>query len=114
MAKFYFTYGDDVHYPYQNGWTEVEAYDFQLAVRAFQMFHPNRPGSEILNCAGFYSESSWEKTFMARNNENFGHGCWERITVLVEPLSDMLSAKNNLACVERRERITYQREFLEG
>lgn len=114
MVKYYFTYGDDASFPRQNGWTEVEAENYQLAIRAFQTFHPNRPGSEALNCAGCYSDRVWDSTFMAKNNDNFGHGCWERITVFVEPISDTLSAKDNYGRTEHREQITYQREFLDG
>lgn len=86
MAKFYFTYGSDEQFPYQGGWTEIEAEDIQRALIAFRYFHPSRSRDsvEIFNFADVYSEDRWARTVMAKTQSNLGHGCRERITVTVE------------------------------
>lgn len=80
MQKFYFTYGSNEAFPFQGGWTEVEASDMNTACKVFQAFHPNRPGSICLNCADIYSEEEFAATKMLENG-NFHKFCWERITV---------------------------------
>lgn len=51
MPKFYFTYGTDPSYPFQGGWTEVEAPDRPSACTAFKMYHPDASPLHP-NCAG--------------------------------------------------------------
>lgn len=77
---YYFTYGSDDRFPFQSGWTEVEAESYDQAVEAFQAFHPNRPGSDFINCAGIYGEDSFNRQRMAKEG-NFGKKCVERIRV---------------------------------
>lgn len=77
---YYFTYGSDDRFPFQSGWTEVEAESYDQAVEAFQAFHPNRPGSDFINCAGIYGEESFSRKRMAKEG-NFGSKCVERIRV---------------------------------
>lgn len=87
MAKFYFTYGSDERFPFQYGWTEIEAPNVETACDIFQAVHPNRPGSSCLNCADYYSEAAFEKTEMARSGN--GHRfCHERITFTHEIFTD--------------------------
>lgn len=57
--RFYFYFGEDPGYPYQGGFTVVYAEDLQLAVRGFQIFHPNRKGCVNPNCLYIFSESEW-------------------------------------------------------
>lgn len=64
--KYYFTYGSDDRFPFQSGWTEVEAESYDQAVEGFQAFHPNRPGSDFINCAGIYGEESFSRKRMAK------------------------------------------------
>ena len=45
MPKFYFTYGSDERFPFQYGWTEIEAPSRVLACDIFREYHPN-PNSE--------------------------------------------------------------------
>ena len=72
MSKFYYTYGTDPRYPYQGGWTEIEALDRPSADKLFQMYHPDRtPG--ILNCADIYNEDEFRRTGM--DEDNFGACC---------------------------------------
>lgn len=78
--KYYFTYGSDDQFPFQSGWTEVKAESYDEAVEAFQAFHPNRPGSDFINCAGIYGEESFSRKRMAKEG-NFGSKCVERIRV---------------------------------
>lgn len=78
--KYYFTYETDNRFPFQSGWTEVEAESYDEAVEAFQAFHPNRPGSDFINCAGIYGEKSFGRKRMAKEG-NFGRKCVERIRV---------------------------------
>lgn len=77
--KFYFTYGTDSGYPFQRGWTEVRAKDFNDAVRAFRAYHMDRsPG--VLNCADYYTEDEFAKSGMMETG-NFGAFCHEVITL---------------------------------
>ena len=80
MVKKYFNYGTDPEYPYQSGYTVVEAEDPALAERGFRTFHPNRPDSPFVNCAGIYSEKNWHTSGMAEDQDC---PCREKITVQV-------------------------------
>lgn len=82
--KFYFTYGTEGH-PFKGGWTEVEADDFDGAVKLFALAHPSK-NSGLLNCSSAYAEEEFFHTCMARNG-NFGKKCVERIKLIVEVLS---------------------------
>lgn len=75
MSKFYFTYGTDKRYPFQGGWTEVEAGDADEACRIFRSFHPDRTKG-IVNCAFIYSEEQFLQTEMYRSG-NFDRYCHE-------------------------------------
>lgn len=62
MANFYFTFGTDRLFPYGiNDYVMVQAATLDEACSLFKMAHPNRPGSDALNCAFFYSERSFNK-----------------------------------------------------
>ena len=79
MPKFYFTYGTDPSYPFQGGWTEIEAPDRHTASMLFREIHPDRPGRDgILNCASVYTEEHFKATEMYQDS-NFGSRCNERI-----------------------------------
>lgn len=78
MPKFYFTYGTDPDYPFQGGWTEIEAPDADIAKDIFSVVHPDRhPG--ILNCAFGYTEEEFKTTGMYKSGSNRGEHCHERI-----------------------------------
>ena len=113
MAKYIFTWGASPFFAYQDGWTEVIAPDRNTAVKAFEVFHPKRPGSRYTNCAMIYSEREWEGTEMAINGENFGHGCHERIIVEVNRIYDQVKA-GTLQKNEAKEMVTYRCENLDG
>ena len=59
MNKYYFTFGSDERYPFQNGHLIVEANDINDAIKCFQKHYPNRPNSDTINCAFYYSEKQW-------------------------------------------------------
>lgn len=64
--KFYFTFGRDPQYPYGiDDYVVVEAKGYCEACSVFNIVHPPREGSNLINCAFIYSE----KQFMekARN-----------------------------------------------
>lgn len=82
MSKFYFTYGTSRQFPYQGGWTEVEAANERAACAAFRVYHPD-VNEGCLNCGGVYTEEVFKKTRMYTEG-NFGARCHERITLLRE------------------------------
>ena len=82
MAKFYFTYGTSRQFPFQGGWTEVEAPSYDAACTAFRAFHPEA-SPNYLNCCEVYTEEWFKETKMYTEG-NFGSRCHERITLLRE------------------------------
>ena len=59
-VKLYFTFGSDPAYPFgPNDYVTVEAPTGELCVALFQAAHPNRPGSNAVNCAFWYTEKSF-------------------------------------------------------
>lgn len=90
MEKFYFTYGSDERFPYQYGWTEIEAPDMATACAAFRRFHPDRnPEAPCFNCAAIYTEAEFQNTGMYAQ-ANYHDRCRERITMTLmrEPLDE--------------------------
>lgn len=61
MKNYYFTFGSDPAYPYgQDDYVLVEAKDLDQAIHLFQAVHPNRPGSDCVNCAFWYGEERFK------------------------------------------------------
>lgn len=112
MSSFYFTYGPDPFFPYQDGWTEVQAPDQYLAIMAFEDFHPKRPGSRFVNCAMIYTEREWNNTQMAANGINFGIGCHELISMKIEGLGSTFEP-DTLRPLEAETKITVFCEYLD-
>lgn len=55
--KYYFTFGTDCRYPYGiNDYVLVLAKNEAEAVHKFQQKYPNRPESNLVNCAFWYDE----------------------------------------------------------
>lgn len=77
MPRFYFTYGTDERYPFQGGWTEIEAPDLHSACQMFRIYHPDKTEG-LLNCASFYSEEQFNSSDMPVKG-NFDKFCVERI-----------------------------------
>ena len=85
MATFYFTYGSDERFPFQYGWTEIEAPDMVTACAAFRLFHPARdPEDHCLNCADKYTEAEFKATEMYEEGNYYGIRCHERIVLTRE------------------------------
>lgn len=60
--SFYFTFGTDTAYPYGiNDYVEVKAYSLNEAAILFNMVHPPRPGSDLVNCAFMYTERQFDE-----------------------------------------------------
>lgn len=80
MAKFIFTYGTNPDFPFEGGWTEIEAPNDRMAAEIFQTIHPNRSRDDtFLNCAFVYPEETFKETKMYKDS-NFGGRCHERVT----------------------------------
>ena len=81
MPKFYFTYGSDERFPFQYGWTEIEAPSKAMACAAFREYHPDRdPEVHCLNCSDVYTEEEFQET-MLWLQVNYKDRCHERIVV---------------------------------
>ena len=84
MSIFYFTYGSDERFPYQGGWTEVEAPTLKDACDLFRLVHPWRdPTVPIGNYSDVYTEEEFRETDMPLYG-NRGAYCHERIALNVE------------------------------
>ena len=80
--KFFFTYGSDERFPFQNGWTEIDAPSFVLACAAFRHFHPDRdPEILSLNCADVYAEDDFKNNTLMCFRANDKDRCHEKITL---------------------------------
>ncbi len=58
MEKFYFTFGSDPGFPYQNGYLVIIADNQKEAVAHFRSHYPDRT-ADCLNCAFVYDEDEW-------------------------------------------------------
>ena len=63
--KFYFTFGSDPEFPYQNTYLVVVANSLSEAVEKFRKKYPDRHGG-CVNCAFFYSEKEWKGSINER------------------------------------------------
>ena len=84
MSKFYFTFGINPIYPYQNGYIIIEAESLSQSIEYFKILFPNPEKPYLLRCAFYYTEQQWEKasanhsmkfygTYLKRNGEPFAH-----------------------------------------
>lgn len=82
MAKYYFTYGlgdtKSTGQDYQCGWTEVEAENSLIALRAYKVFHPVNENGLLPCCSVAVTESQMGKMLKDGNGGAF---CHDRITV---------------------------------
>ncbi|USF25543.1 hypothetical protein N510_000455 [Firmicutes bacterium ASF500] len=78
LNRYFYTFGSDPGFPYQNGWVEVRATSREEAERKFRARFPDRPGHEgIMNYAFCYNEQRWAEM----DPEHTWHGwkCFEVI-----------------------------------
>jgi len=60
MNNYYFTFGSDPLYPYgRDDYVKVVAKSLSEACNLFNLVHPPRPGTDLINCAFMYSESQF-------------------------------------------------------
>ena len=64
--NFYFTFGSDEQFPFQNGYIIVEAKTMRQAINMFRTSFPDRH-ENLLNCSDYYTE----KQFNAYDWENY-------------------------------------------
>lgn len=69
MQKFYYSFGSDPQFPFQNGWIIIEAPDIRTAHEIFIKHFPCRRDN-ILNCSFYYTEKQWA----AMDVEHTWHG----------------------------------------
>ena len=97
MGKFYFTYGSDERFPFQHGWTEIEAPDMATACAAFRHYHPDRdPTDPCLNCVAVYTGAEFQDTVMFMQ-VHYHDRCHERITVTM--MREVLDGDNEMGDV---------------
>ncbi len=60
MKTFFYTFGSNEKFPYQNGWVEVLATDWNEAHEKFRARFPDRHPN-CLNCAFYYDEEQWHR-----------------------------------------------------
>lgn len=58
---YFFTFGSDAAFPYQNGYIIIIAKDIDTANKIFKENYPNRPGSDCLNYSFCYTSDEWDK-----------------------------------------------------
>lgn len=78
---YYFTFGSDEVYPFQNGWIVITAEDEMQARMIFKALYPGETPDSLLRFAFVYDEESWKKTSMYKNGENLGYGCHRHISL---------------------------------
>lgn len=68
MKKFYFTFGSDEKFPYQNGYIVIIAEKYGDAIEKFKNTFPSRtPGDPTLNYSFDYDEVEWD---VSKNDKN--------------------------------------------
>lgn len=72
MKTFYFTFGSDERYPFQNGWVEIDAPNLITAQSIFRCYWPDRTEG-ILNYAFHYTKEEF------LNHDWRGYKCFAKI-----------------------------------
>lgn len=83
--NFYFTFGNNAKFPYQNGWIIIQAENESQARAIFQILFPNPTDPTTLNCSFVYTEEEFRKTKMYQNQNNFGHNSYGTYTITFQP-----------------------------
>lgn len=60
LNNYYFTFGSDERFPYQNTYIIIKADNINVACDAFLKKFPSRDGTRTLNCAFVYPEHEWK------------------------------------------------------
>ena len=72
IKNYYFTYSSWEGYPYNNGWTKIEAPSRKIAVEIFREIYPDK-NEGLVNCASIYEEEQFQKTDMWRKGNRGAH-----------------------------------------
>ena len=59
LNNYYFTFGSDKEYPYQNTYLIIKSDDYYNARKVFPKIYPCRDTSGTLNFAFQYTENEW-------------------------------------------------------
>lgn len=59
MNLYFYTFGSDPGFPYQNGWVEIHATSREDADRKFRAWFPDRSGHEGIMNYAFYILSAY-------------------------------------------------------
>lgn len=60
MERLYFTFGSDPQFPFgMDDYIVVLGTDKRDCIGTFKKKHPNRPGSDCINCADYYTPAEW-------------------------------------------------------
>ena len=88
--NWYFTFGSDKNYPFQNGYLIVKAESIHQAIDLFKVKYPNRKDSGCVNCSFYYSQEQWDNECLKfyENQKPF------------EILSLMVEKENNEVCCD--------------
>lgn len=70
MNNYYFTFGSDERFPYQNTYLVVKAPTKGDAVSAFRRKYPDRVDSQTINCSEIYTEAQWDASINPRFYRN--------------------------------------------
>ena len=76
--KYYFTQGSGGENPYNKGWVEVIADDYETAIEKYKTKYPNPRNKALVNCAFIYNEAIFKDTKMFTHG-NFGVFCHDVI-----------------------------------
>jgi hypothetical protein len=74
--KFYYTFGSDGQ-PYEGGWVEIYAEDFNEADKLFRKRYGDGVGG-FIRCAGRYTEAMFKNTGMYEHG-NMGNFCHDTL-----------------------------------
>ena len=78
VNRYFYTFGSDPAFPYQNGWVGIHAASREDADYKFRARFPDRPGHEgIMNYSFCYSEARWAEM----DPEHTWHG-WKCFDVI--------------------------------
>lgn len=75
LSAYYFTFGSDPNFPYQDGYVVVKARGRSEACKMFNHKFGTRDG--MVNCAFIYSAKEWAKAI-----PNHHYPCFEIITAI--------------------------------
>lgn len=83
QSNYYFSFGPNPKFPYQNGWICITAPSLNLAIELYNMLYPNPNDNVLVNCSFVYTEDEFKNTNIYKNNDNLGAGCHKHYTITI-------------------------------